>query len=308
MPAALAKTATSAVPAVIAPNARYMDCTIREGSLTTVDTWVSLTAWNAVTEGPVDVPVDAKFLAGMEISIAVEQANSAVSNKVSTVVRLSGSGLRDGGRYHFLGPTGTLVVLSANGGNMIYADPVNYPLAIPVKGANQITVEAMFPGDDPTDVSISVRLLFSDQPAPGGFAEGDVREGDLAAVNTDYTLTSVGADALGNFRVPAGVKTLAAIAYACPFDPGVTAAILKMQACFMLKGDALTYGGNFRFLGPGGSFVAAGTPVGGEGVILAPKMVRVDLPVKAGNTLEAHVVLTAEDPGDAEGLVGVLYQ
>ena len=298
--------ASSSVPTVVAPNAKYMDCTIREGSLTAADTWVSLVQFNAVTEGPVDVPVDAKYLAGMEIAIAVEQAG-AVSNKISTVVRLSGSALKDGGRYHFLGPVGSAVVLSANGGNMTFSPPCNYPLAIPLKGANQLTIEAMFPGDDPTDIFIMVRLLFSDQPAPGGFSEGDVREADLAAVNTDYTLTNVGGDALGNFRVPVGMNTLAAIAYACPFDPGVAAAVLKLACAFQLRGDALTYGGTFRFLAPCGTYVAAGTPVGGQAVILPPTIMRVDLPVKAGNTLEAHAILLAEDPGDAEGLVGVLY-
>ncbi len=296
----------SSVPAVIDPTSRYMDSTIREGSLTTADTWVSLVTFAGTTEGSIDVPVDAKYLAGMEIAMAVEQA-AAVSNKLSTIVRLGGSALEDGGRYHFLGPVGTAVVLSSNGGNMTYAPPVNYPLAIPVKGSNQMVVEAMFPGDDPTDIFIAVRLLWSDQPAPGGFREGDVREADLTAVNTDVTLTNVGADALGNFRVPKGMETLAAIAYACPFDPGVAAAVLKLACAFQLRGDALTYGGSFRFLAPCGTYVAAGTPVGGQAVILPPMFTRVDLPVKDGNTLEAHAILIGEDPGDAEGLLGVLY-
>lgn len=298
---------TSVVPSQVSPSSQYIDCQVREGSLTAQDTWVALTAFNAVTEGPVSVPTSARYLAGIEIAIAPDQGAGASSFKMSTVVRLSGAALVNGGRYHFLGPYGFSVCLSANGSNGSVGDAAYYPLAIPVKGGDQLNIEAMFPGDDPTDIFIGVRLVFSDQPAPGGFVDGDVREADLANVNTDYGLTNIGGDALGYFRVPSDVRKIAALAFACPFDPGTGAAAVKDAVAFQLRGDGLVYGGNFRFLGRWGSSQAIGTPVGGQIVLMPPEVVRLDLPVQAGNTLEAHAMLLAEDPGDAEGLMGVLY-
>ena len=80
------------------------------------------------------------------------------------------------------------------------------------------------------------------------------------------------------------------------------------MSAYQLRGDALARGGSYRFLGSAGGHDAAGTPVGGQMVILPPEMHRIELPLIPGNTLEAHAVALAEDPGDANAAVGVLYQ
>jgi hypothetical protein len=294
------------VPSAVAPNAQYVDTVVREIAITAADTWTSMTEYLSVSEGDINVPTQARYLSGLQIAMAIEQA-AAVSNKLASCVRLSGAALREGGRYHFLGPYGTAVILSANGSNMNHARPVHYPLAIPVKGGDQMKIEAMSFGDDPTDWFFGAALQFSDQPAPGGFVDGDIREADIAATDTDTSLTNIGGDALGHFRVPTGRSRLAAIATAMSYDPGVAAAVLKLASTFNLRGDALRYGGSFRFLGSWGGFDAAGTPVGGQLCILPPEIQRIELGLFPGNTLEAHAAMLAEDCGDVNAALGVLY-
>jgi len=305
-PSVAKNPATSVVPSVVAPNARYVDSVVREIAVTAADTWTSMTEYMSVSEGDINVPTQAKYLSGLEIAMAVEQA-AAVSNKLASAVRLSGAALAQGGRYHFLGPYGTAVILSANGSNCNHAKGVHYPLAIPVKGGDQLKIECMSFGDDPTDWFFGAALTFSDQPAPGGFVDGDIREVDIADDDVDMSLTNIGADALGHFRVPTGRSKLAAIATAFSFDPGVAAAVVKLASTFSLRGDALAYGGSFRLLGSWGGFDAAGTPVGGQMTILPPEIRRLELSLIPGNTLEGHATALAEDPGDANAAMGVLY-
>lgn len=296
----------SVVPSSVSPSARYVDSVVREIAITAADTWTSMTEYMSVSEGDINVPTQARYLSGLQIAMAVEQA-AAVSNKLASVVRLSGAALAQGGRYHFLGPYGTAVILSANGSNCNHAQGVEYPLAIPVKGGDQLKVEAMSFGDDPTDWFFGAALTFSDQPAPGGFVDGDVREADIAATDTDTSLTNIGGDALGHFRVPTGRSKLACLATAMSYDPGVSAAVLKLASTFHLRGDALAYGGSFRLLGSWGGFDAAGTPVGGQLTILPPELHRIELELVPGNTLEGHAVMLAEDCGDVNAALGVLY-
>ena len=196
----------------------------------------------------------------------------------------------------------TIDTAGGAGGNV---EPVRYPLNIPVKGGNKIKVEGIMLGEDMGDLTMIVQMVFTKAENPGGYVDADIREADIAAVDTVTNLTNIGASAEGSFDVPIEAKTLQTIATMVVPDFGASVVGVRLAAIYNLKGNGLKFGGAYQFAGPGAFFSAVTD--GGSGESWGPEMHDVDLAVKGGNVIAGEATVVGEDPGDVTAAIGLLY-
>jgi hypothetical protein len=215
------------------------------------------------------------------------------------------TGLAQGGNYRFVGPSG-FAIAAASGGYGTSCPVVRYPLAVPVVGGNTINVEAIMLGEDCGTINVSAILVFSDKPAPGGYVDADLREGDIAAVDTDTALVAIGTDALGTPRVPTNRTRLGAIVVGFGCDYGVLTAGMMGQMVAYLRGDGLKLGGTYRVLAAA-SMVLSNT-TGAAAALVGPEIFELNVPLVPGNTLELHAMAIAELAGAYTAIMGVLYR
>ena len=294
----------SNIQSVAPPGAAYFDSVLREADVTAVDTWTALSGIGTATPGSVKVPAQAKYLCGMDIVTCFDMGG-AVGVRGLSGLRLGGNGLAKGGMYRFLGHAASQTLVTAGG--VAFTVPVmHYPLAIPVVGSNDLDVEAIMLGEDCGEFTMVCALHFSDKPSPGGYVDGDLREGDIAAVDVETQLTSIGATASGDPRVPVDKNALAAIVPLIALDAGAAAVTVRLAGAARIGGNGMKLGGSYRFALPGG-FVGAVTD-GGGAFCNRPEITSVGLPVVPGNTLEIYAIVLGEDPGDVTAAIGLLYQ
>lgn len=289
---------------VAPPGAGYFDSICREADVTAVDTWTAISGWAGATPGSVKVPSQARYLCGIDIVTAWD-LGGAVGVGAISAFRLSGNGIAKGGMHRYLAHGATQTIVTDAGAGMS-VNVMHYPLAIPVVGGNDIDAEGILLGSDPGEATFVMAFQFSDKPAPGGFTDGDFREGDIAAVDTETQLTAIGTASPGNPTVPIDKSVLAAVTPLIAIDAGTGAVTVRQAGAARIGGNGLKLGGSYRFVLPGGWMSAVTT--GGGAFSNSPVIQAVGLPLVPGNTLELYAIVLGEDPGDTYTAIGLLYQ
>jgi hypothetical protein len=177
---------------------------------------------------------------------------------------------------------------------------------IAVKGGNEIAIEAIMLGEDVGTLTAAICLTFTTGAREYGVEDGDFREGDVTAVDTDTILTAVGGSTLGNAKIPVERNSLAAVQGVMAVDPGAdNTGTYRGVAIYQVAGPALSEGGTFRFLGEAVEIAAVTTGV--YLTCMEPDPTPLEVPVKGGNELELHAMIIGEDPGQATLAVGLLF-
>jgi hypothetical protein len=94
------------------------------------------------------------------IGVALDQGTSAISLRTAPRVRLTGSGVGEGGAHEYIGPTATSnevtagAIFYSNMTAVIYVD-------VPVNAGGSIVVEQRFDSEIPTGGTIAVGLLYA---------------------------------------------------------------------------------------------------------------------------------------------------
>lgn len=126
----------------------------REGQATAVDTKTQLTTLGSeIAPGPLLVPAESRVLAGIIVAAC---SNYAATGAASALIRLEGNGLPGGPETIAAGAMGVSI---ATGGQSVNSAKY-YPLAVPVKIANEIIIFGEMAGGDIGQVSFGVTLVF----------------------------------------------------------------------------------------------------------------------------------------------------
>jgi len=279
----------------------FVDSVTVEADLSAVDTWTSL--------GTIDVPIDASHLVKMVLSDSPDFGTSALGVRYLTGYRLRGNGLVTGGLHRYLGHAGAITIETAGVG-CDEVHPTVYPMNLQVKGGNQLTVEATMLGEDSGDSHAMLQAVFASGGNPGGFVDGDFREGDISDIDTPTSLTAVGSASEGDFDVPIEATNLAKIATLMAPDYGTDADIgVPTAGRGTLRGNGLAMGGTYEFVTPASFFggTSSSGTAAGAGAAWRPYFEEVDMPIKGGNTIEALGEIKGTDPGAVTFAVGLLY-
>lgn len=130
-----------------------------------VDVAGSTTAGGWYTVGTFTVPVAGAGKAptkirAVVIAIAVDEGTAAISLRCALRVRLSGSGINEGGSHEFVGPCGFngQVTAGQSGHSLMTLIIV---VDIPVNSSGQILAEHYFTTETPTASTVAVGLLYA---------------------------------------------------------------------------------------------------------------------------------------------------
>jgi hypothetical protein len=119
--------------------------------------------WTAI--GTLTVPAPApekapKKIRAVCIGVALDQGTSAISLRTAPRIRLTGSGIGEGGSHEFIGPTAASAEVTA--GAIAYSKLyARIDVDIPVSASGAIVVEQRFDGEVPSDGTIAVGLLYA---------------------------------------------------------------------------------------------------------------------------------------------------
>lgn len=282
-----------------------VDSIAREGDISSVDTWTALQGIGASSVGDVKVPIDAKALSRIDIVVTADMDTPAGGLACLAGFRMSGNGLATGGIHRYLTHGFTAGGKTA-GEAACRTKVVSMPTKIAVKGGNEISLEGIMLGEDVGTLTMEIVLTFTKELRESGIEDGDFREADITAVDTDTILTAVGASTLGNIKCPVERSLIAASVGLLCVDVGAdNTATVRGGGMYQLAGPALKEGGNFRF--PGEAIQITATTTGVFMAAMEADPTPLDLGIKGGNELEVHAMIIGEDPGQMTMGVGVLF-
>jgi len=282
----------------------WVDSVTREVDLSAVNTWTALTNYGATAAGAVQVPSKARFISKIEISTAWDVNSTAAVYKLMSAIRLSGNGLVNGGIYKFLGQVGYHAQVNAFASGS-YHQMTTYMTRIPVSPSDQISIEGNMLAEDAGDATIVCTLHFSGSDPGSGIVDADCRNNNITAVDTATSMTTLGGDTLGVFKVPTNRSKIIGIAIAVAPDMAAGAAAQRCVGVAQLTGPALKSGGNYMVQSDTYAYSAQGSAGWGQGgqVVIHG----VDLEVVPASELTVNGQMIGEDSGDIELGIGILY-
>jgi hypothetical protein len=283
-----------------------VDSIHRHNVVASVDTWTGLTYQKGVASGNIKVPIDAGYLSKIEIVASADLSNTITNGLYCTsAIRLNGNGLKVGGIHKYPGPAFTSGG-KTSGGAGCRAKTVTYATKIPVKGGNEISIDAIMCGSDVGDLSVGVVLTFTVNGRDYGIEDCDIREADLITKDADTVLTTLGADTLGNIVIPAGYDNVAGVIAVCAAGVGADyVATTRVMVVCSLQGNGLAEGGFYSWFPETGQVGA--TTTGEYEYASEPEIDPLDVPAKPGNVIELHACMIEEDPGLVNVMMGLLY-
>ena len=127
----------------------------REGAVTAADSFTALgSLYGQSTTAAIQVPAGASQIVGIMASVA---SDSATNGATTFAVQLSGAGLSNGQETLCIGRPGVDGTPASNG---MTNSTVNYDVAIPCVGSNQVSVAVAMDTDVGT-LAASVTLVFA---------------------------------------------------------------------------------------------------------------------------------------------------
>jgi len=127
----------------------------REGAVTAADSFTALgSLYGQSTTAAIQVPAGASQIIGIMASVA---SDSATNGATTFAVQLSGDGLSNGQETLCIGSQGVDGTPASNGSSN---PSVNYDVAIPCVGSNQVSVAVAMDTDVGT-LAASVTLVFA---------------------------------------------------------------------------------------------------------------------------------------------------
>ena len=127
----------------------------REGAVTAADSFTALgSLYGQSTTAAIQVPAGASQIVGIMASVA---SDSATNGATTFAVQLSGDGLSNGQETLCIGSPGVDWTPASNG---MTNSTVNYDVAIPCVGSNQVSVAVAMDTDVGT-LAASVTLVFA---------------------------------------------------------------------------------------------------------------------------------------------------
>ena len=127
----------------------------REGAVTAADSFTALgSLYGQSTTAAIQVPAGASQIVGIMASVA---SDSATNGATTFAVQLSGDGLSNGQETLCIGSQGVDGTTASNG---MTNSTVNYDVAIPCVGSNQVSVAVAMDTDVGT-LAASVTLVFA---------------------------------------------------------------------------------------------------------------------------------------------------
>ena len=127
----------------------------REGAVTAADSFTALgSLYGQSTTAAIQVPAGASQIVGIMASVA---SDSATNGATTFAVQLSGDGLSNGQESLCIGSQGVDGTTASNG---MTNSTVNYDVAIPCVGSNQVSVAVAMDTDVGT-LAASVTLVFA---------------------------------------------------------------------------------------------------------------------------------------------------
>lgn len=271
----------------------------REGDVTAVDTRTQLTTVGSETApGALLVPAGAKFITGV---IVAHAENFAAATGYSTFVRLEGPGLPNGPETLAIGAGGVPVATGGNGVTKAVRIPINLPVTV----ANEILLFAEMAGTDIGALTVVCTLEFSDKPNAGESVNKTFTvEGDLAAADTKYNLTTQGSTTAPSPVVPAGTKKIDKIVFAASSE-GLADG--KQGWFLRLGGNAVLGGEQVIAVGASGR-IAVQTGSDAAPQMIGPTVIEnVDVEVRASDTISVSVEGAGDDTGTGHAVVTLVY-
>ena len=127
----------------------------REGAVTAADSFTALgSLYGQSTTAAIQVPAGASQIVGIMASVA---SDSATNGATTFALQLSGDGLSNGQETLCIGSQGVDGTTASNG---MTNSTVNYDVAIPCVGSNQVSVAVAMDTDVGT-LAASVTLVFA---------------------------------------------------------------------------------------------------------------------------------------------------
>jgi hypothetical protein len=132
---------------------QYVDA----AAASTADVWTAVGTLTVPAPAPEKSP---KKIRAVCIGVALDQGTSAISLRTAPRIRLTGSGIGEGGSHEFIGPTAASAEVTA--GAVAYSKlNARIEVDIPVSASGAIVVEQRFDGEVPTAGTIAVGLLYA---------------------------------------------------------------------------------------------------------------------------------------------------
>ena len=127
----------------------------REGAVTAADSFTALgSLYGQSTTAAIQVPAGASQIIGIMASVA---SDSATNGATTFAIQLSGDGLSNGQETLCIGSQGVAGTPASNGSSN---PSINYDVAIPCVGSNQVSVAVAMDTDVGT-LAASVTLVFA---------------------------------------------------------------------------------------------------------------------------------------------------
>lgn len=103
-----------------------------------------------------------KFIKAVILAVAVDQGTSAISLRLASRFRLTGSGIAEPGSHDLVGPSGYSghIGSSASQGSYQENGTIRIEVNIPVSAGGQILAEHLFEDETPTASTVAVGLLY----------------------------------------------------------------------------------------------------------------------------------------------------
>lgn len=138
------------------------DGDFREGDLTAVDNWTSLTSIGSSSEGSIKVPAGFNNLAAVGLCVAVDVgADSTACVRSGVIARLTGNALASGGTYSFVNDGLSAQIVTT--GLWYCPDDIDQQAVdIAVKPGNVMSLEATPIGEDPGSVTVGIQVFWGE--------------------------------------------------------------------------------------------------------------------------------------------------
>jgi len=271
----------------------------REGDVTTVDLKTQLTTVGSETApGALVVPQGMTHIVGVIVS---QIMNFAAATAYTTLIRLEGSGMKNGPESLAAGSGGVPVATGGNGVNPAVRIPINFE----VIQAQEILIFAEMMGTDVGGCGFVVTLEFSDKAGEGEPQHKTLTvEGDVTAVDTLTRFTAQGSISTPSLIVPASVKKIDKIVFAIGSE-----ALANGKQCYFLRlgGNAVIGGEQVIALGASGRIaVQAGSDAAPQ-LMVAQVLDNVDIEVRPSDTISISVEGAGDDTGTATGVVTLVF-
>jgi glutaredoxin len=259
----------------------------------TADTWQ--------TVGTMNVPAGVKRLVRVKFGTTMDPA-AAVIARVVPVFRLMGSGLSEQSPHEFVGESGGVTNIAANGAALSLNNSA-YDVDIPVMTGGQYLIQVNFLDEGAVPCTVKAEVAYdNNSPTRKNSMSQYVDAAQATAADAWQQVGSITVPQLAAGNNPSKIRE---IIMAHGLDMA-NAGTLRASCRFRLSGSGIAEGGSHEYIGAnqGSNVTAAATEAFDKGTVRQIT----DIPVNPGGTILVEQLLDSELPTAGTVAVGLAYE